>query len=172
MFFDDSHTQNVSGVGILFVTPHGYTIPKSYKLLFPCTNNVAKYEALLNRVKLALEWRITELHIFGDSQLVINQVNNEYQTKDDKLVPYKKLVDLLRNYFTFVTFQQIPRAENKTTDAMATLVSILQLEEHKSCFKFLVEELRYPAYNSLDDRVIHTMVSHDSSWYATILSYL
>ena len=102
MFFDGSHTQNGVGARILFLTPHGYTIPKSYKFLFPCTNNVAEYEALLNGVKL--EWRITKLHIFGDSQLVINQVNNEYQTKDDKLVPYKKLVDSLWNYFTFFTF--------------------------------------------------------------------
>ena len=125
MFFDGSQTQNGVGASILFVTPHGYTIPKSYKLLFPCTNNVAEYEALLNGIKLALEWRITELHIFGDSQLVINQVNNDYQTKDEKLIPYKKLVDSLRNYFTFFTFQQIPRVKNKADDAMATLASIL-----------------------------------------------
>ena len=104
----------------------------SYKLIFPCTNNIAEYEALLNGVKLALGWRITKLDIFGDSQLVINQVNNDYQTKDDKLIPYKKLIDSLRNYFTFVTFQQIPRAENKVVDAMDTLASILQLEEHES----------------------------------------
>ena len=121
MFFDGSHTQNGARAGILFVTPHGYTIPKSYKLLFPCTNNIIEYEALLNGVNLALEWRIIELHIFGDSQLVINQVNNDYQTKDDKLIPYKKLIDLLSNYFTFVTFQQIPRVENKDVDAKATL---------------------------------------------------
>ena len=68
-----------------------------------------------------LEWRITELHIYEDSQLVINQVNNDYQTKDDKLIPYKRLIDSLRNYFIRVTFQKIPRAENKATDAMATL---------------------------------------------------
>ena len=67
MLFDGSHTQNGVGSRILFVTPHGYTIPKSYKLLFPCTKNVVKYEALLNGVKLALGWRITEVHIFGDS---------------------------------------------------------------------------------------------------------
>ena len=104
MFFDSSHTQNGAGAGILFVSPHGYTIPKSYKLLFPCTNNIAEYEALTNGIKMALEWRITKLHIYGDSQRVINQVNNEYQTKDDKLIPCKKLIDALRNYFTFVTF--------------------------------------------------------------------
>ena len=127
MFFDGSHTQNGAGAGVLFVSPHGYTIPKSYKLLFPCTNNITKYEALTNGIKMALEWWITELHIYGDSQLVVNQVKNEYQTKDDKLIAYKKLIDALRNYFTFVTFQQIPRVENKVVDAMATLASILQV---------------------------------------------
>ena len=126
---------------------------------------------MLNCVKLTLEWRIIEFHIFGDSQLVINQVNDDCQTKDDKLIPYKKLIDSLRNYFTFVTFQQIPRVENKATDAMATLTSILQLEEHESCFKFLVEEVHHPTYDSLDDHVIYTMVDHDSSHYATIFSY-
>ena len=52
--------------------------------------------------------------------------------KDDNLIQYKKLIDTLRNYFTFVTFQQILRAENKVVDAMATLASILQLQEHES----------------------------------------
>ena len=81
----------------------------------------------------------------------MNQVNNEYQTKDDKLIPYKKLIDALRNYFTFVTFQQIPRAENKVVDAMATLASILQLQENESQFEFLVEELCHRTYDSSDN---------------------
>ena len=93
MSFDGSHIQNRASACILFVTPHGYTIPNSYKLLFPCTNNIVEYEALTNGIKMALEWRITKLHIYRDSQLVIIQVNNEYQTKDDKLLPYKKLID-------------------------------------------------------------------------------
>lgn len=72
MFFDASFMQNGSGAGVLFVSPHGYTIPKSYKLLFRCTNNIAKYEALTNGLKMAIEWRIIELHIYGDSQLIVN----------------------------------------------------------------------------------------------------
>ena len=104
MFFDGSFMQNGSGAGVLFVSPHGYTIPKSYKLLFPCTNNITEYEALTNGLKIAIEWRITELHIYGDSQLIINQVNDEYQTKHEKMVPYKKMVDSLKHYFTFDTF--------------------------------------------------------------------
>ena len=74
------------------------------------------------------------MHIYEDSQLVINQVNNDYQTKDENLIPYKRLIDALRNYFIKVTFQQIPREKNKVVDAMATLASILQLHEHESQF--------------------------------------
>lgn len=54
MFFDGSFMQNGSGAGVLFVSPHRYTIPKSYKLLFPCTNNIAEYEALTNGLKMAI----------------------------------------------------------------------------------------------------------------------
>ena len=72
MFFDGSFMQNGSGASVLNVSPHGYTIPKSYKLLFPCTNNIADYEALTNWLKMTIELRIIELHIYGDWQLIIN----------------------------------------------------------------------------------------------------
>ena len=58
-------------------------------MLFPCINNIIEYEALVNNMKMAIEWHVDELKIFGDLHLVINQVSNVYQTKDDKLVPYK-----------------------------------------------------------------------------------
>jgi hypothetical protein len=96
MFFDGSFTQQGSGAGILFITPQRYSLPKAYKMLFPCTNNIAEYEALINGMKIALEWRVDELNVLGDSQLVINQVNEVYQTRDDKLIPYKRMVDALR----------------------------------------------------------------------------
>ena len=78
MFFDGSFTQQGSGARIMFITPQRYSLPKVYKLLFPCTNNIAKYEALINGMKMAIEWHVDELKIFGDSQLVINQVNDVY----------------------------------------------------------------------------------------------
>ena len=88
------------------------------------------------------------------------------------MVPYKKLIDFIWNYFTFITFPKIPRVENKATDVMATLASILWLQEHESHFEFLVEELCHPTYDSSDNHMICTIVGHDSSRYATIFSYL
>ena len=55
---------------------------------------------------------------------------------------------------------------------MATLASILQLEEHESHFEFLVEELHHTAYNSPDNHVIHIMIGHDFSYYTIIFSCL
>lgn len=45
--FDGSYTQKGLGVGIYFVTLQGDLIPKSYKISFPCTKNIAKYEELV-----------------------------------------------------------------------------------------------------------------------------
>lgn len=84
MFFDGSFTQQGSGARIIFIAPQRYSILKAYKILFPCTNNIAEYEALLNGIKLAIEWKVVELHIYGDSQLIINQINDIYQTRDEK----------------------------------------------------------------------------------------
>lgn len=125
LYFDGSYTQHGSGAGILFIIPQGYTIPKAYKLSFPCTNNTTKYEALVTSIKMVVEWKITQLQVFGDSHLVINQINDDYQTKDDKLMPYKKMVDDFKKYFVEITFEQIPRNDNKAADAMATLASLL-----------------------------------------------
>ena len=42
LYFDGSHTKNGSGAGIMFVTPQGDVIPKSYKIDFQFTNNIAE----------------------------------------------------------------------------------------------------------------------------------
>jgi ribonuclease HI len=44
------------------------------RLLFPASNNVAKYEALINGLRIAIELGVRWLDVRGDSQLVIGQV--------------------------------------------------------------------------------------------------
>ena len=63
-----------------------------YKLTFECTNNVAEYEALL-LVCNALKYLGAKIiDVFGDSELVINQVNDSYQTKHLRMIAYKNEV--------------------------------------------------------------------------------
>lgn len=67
LYFDGSYTRHGLGAGILFITPQGDNIPKSYRLTFPCTNNIAKYEALITGLRLAVQWKLQELQVYGDS---------------------------------------------------------------------------------------------------------
>lgn len=55
---------------------------------------------------------------------------------------------------------------------MATLASLLQLDQHESRFEFLVEELHYPIDDSQERHVIYTLFGHESSLYGAIYSYL
>ena len=64
-------------------------------MVFPCTNKIFKYETLINGMKITIEWKMDELKIFGDLQLFINQVNDIYQMKDEKIAPYKLMVNHL-----------------------------------------------------------------------------
>ena len=82
------------------------------------------------------------------------------------------MVDSLRLYFTFVSFQKIPRVENKVANVMVTLATLLQLEQHESRFEFLVEELHHPIYDSQESHSICSLVGCESSCYGFIYPYL
>lgn len=104
-YFNEYYTQHGSGAGTLFVTPEGHTIPKSYRLVFPCNKSIVEYEALIIRIKVVIEWKIIELQVYGDSQLVINQVNVDYQKTDEKLIPHKRMVDEFKKYYVEIKFE-------------------------------------------------------------------
>lgn len=49
------------------------------------SNNMGEYSALLEGLRRALEEGVTELHVIGDSQLVIYQMTGKYKVKDEEL---------------------------------------------------------------------------------------
>ncbi|XP_028108413.1 uncharacterized protein LOC114307221 [Camellia sinensis] len=79
-------------LGIVLISPDGLTIEHSIKLGFPASNNEAEYEALLAGLKSALQLRTSELMVYNDSQLVVNQVSGVYEAKDDRIAKYQALV--------------------------------------------------------------------------------
>ncbi|KAH9314996.1 hypothetical protein KI387_023623, partial [Taxus chinensis] len=137
--FDRSFTFHGSGASVVLITPSGDPIPQAFHLVFPYTKNIAEYEELISRMKLAIKWNIHHVKVVGDSQLIIKQVNDEYKVKDEKLIPYKKLVETLKEYFVRITFEQIPRAQNRSADAMATVGSMLCIPPGNNDMPFFVE---------------------------------
>jgi ribonuclease HI len=86
--FDGSSTTVSSGAGIILFRDDGEVVPKSFKLNFPCSNNVAEYEAYLIGLAVACEMGIKHLKVVGDSNLVVCQAQGEFSLKEPSLAPY------------------------------------------------------------------------------------
>jgi ribonuclease HI len=77
------------------------------------TNNQAEYEAIFKGLQLLQEAKANAIEVFGDSQLVINQLIGLYECKDDILRSYYEKCRSLINKFPMVTIMHIPRSQNQ-----------------------------------------------------------
>ena len=120
MYFDGSVAKVGVGAGVYIISPIHDFKALSYKLLFECTNNVAEYEALLLGLHALKGLGAQRVKILGDSELVINQVNESYQTKHPRMRAYRNEVwDMLGNFFTEYIIQVVPRVDNMVADSLA-----------------------------------------------------
>ncbi|RDX97071.1 Gypsy retrotransposon integrase-like protein 1, partial [Mucuna pruriens] len=118
-----------NGVGVVLISPSDQCFPFAGKLGFDCTNNMAEYEACTMGLLMALEYQVKRLKVFRDSALVIYQLRGEWEMRDAKLIPYHDHVREIVTMFDAVTFRQIPREENQMADALATLSTMVQVNE-------------------------------------------
>ena len=87
---------------------------------FKATNNEVEYEALLTELSVITELRVESLDAFNDSKLVVNQVQVDYLAKDIWMVAYLDEVKSMSMKIKDFNIRQIPREENKKTDARQT----------------------------------------------------
>ena len=88
MFFDGASSSEGTGAGVVLVSPCQEAISLSYKMEFKTTNNVAEYEALVLGMRAAKEMGIKEIVVFGDAELIIQQVRNAYLANNPRLRNY------------------------------------------------------------------------------------
>ena len=92
MYFDSVANHSGYGIDVLLISSHGDHIPRSVHLGFsdrhPATNNIVEYEACILGLETALELGIRQMEVFGDSNLVLRQIQGEWKTRDVKLRPY------------------------------------------------------------------------------------
>ena len=69
---------------------------------------------------------VDQLEVCSDSQLVVNQIEDTYESKGEKIILYlKKVRDLLKK-FVLVQVRHIPRVENSRSDTLAKLETASQ----------------------------------------------
>jgi hypothetical protein len=93
------------------------------RLHFPASNNVAKYEALVNGLRITVELGVRRLNARGDSQLVINQVMKNSHCRDPKMEAYYDEVWRLEDKFYGLELNHIARRYNETVDELAKIAS-------------------------------------------------
>jgi ribonuclease HI len=120
---DGSSTKEISGAGVILVSPEGDKFEYALQLRFRATNNEAEYEALLAGLRLSKSMGIKALTIKSDSQLIVGQVKSEYEAKEDRMKKYLTTVKTLLAHFKKVELLQIPREDNVAADRLARLAS-------------------------------------------------
>jgi len=94
------------------------------------TNNEAEYCALIMALEQAIILKIKMITIYGDSLLVINQLNGVYKVKNSKMIPLFQRVMSLKSQFEYLEFTHIYRDKNSRADQLANLaMRIVNLDD-------------------------------------------
>ncbi|XP_012461577.1 uncharacterized protein LOC105781598 [Gossypium raimondii] len=166
--FDGASNAVGNEIGAILVSPSGDHYPIASKLDFDCTNNMAEYEAYIMGIRAAIERKIKVLKVYGDSALVIYQLKGEWETRDPKLISYRKTVLKLMDEFDDITFCYLPRDENQMADALATLASMIRVNKLEDMKPIQISISKTPAhcYNVKEEG------KDDHPWYLNILRYV
>jgi hypothetical protein len=99
IYFDGSYTLKSAGAGVVLIAPEGNAVKNAFLLEFPATNNIVKYEGLVNGLQLTKDLGIRRLLIMGDSQLVAKQIQKEYDYNNDIMAGYLAEVHRMKKFF-------------------------------------------------------------------------
>ncbi|WKA13007.1 hypothetical protein VitviT2T_030344 [Vitis vinifera] len=173
MHFDGAANHSGYGIGVLLISPHGDHIPISVRLAFsdrhPATNIIVEYEACILGLETALELGIRQMEVFGDSNLVLRQIQGEWKTRDAKLRPYHAYLELLVARFEDLRYTHLPRVQNQFADALATLASMIDIPADATVRPLLIESRSAPAYCCLIDDM---EIDDGLPWYHDIYHFL
>ncbi len=86
------------------------------------TNNFAEYAGLIIGLELALKNKITDLEVFLDSKLIVEQMNGNFKVKNTNIRPQFEKAHTLREKFNSVKFQHVLRHKNKVADSIVNEV--------------------------------------------------
>jgi ribonuclease HI len=123
LFFDGSSCGKGGGVGILLISPRGEMFELAIPIQPTVTNNQAEYEALLRRLQYLKEAKAVSVEIYGDLELVIKQLNCQYECRSDILRNYYEECREILKSFQLVIIQHIPREHNEEANRLAQSAS-------------------------------------------------
>ena len=112
----------VAGSGSVVYDENGTTLAEiAYVVGQKSSNNVAEYHGLLRGLEAARDLGATEVDVYMDSMLVVEQMSGRWKIKHPDM---KKLALNARDLaagFSSVTYSWVPRAKNKKADELSNV---------------------------------------------------
>jgi ribonuclease HI len=123
LYFDGSVCAKGQGAKCVIVSPSGVDIDLSIRLEFACTNNQVEYESLLHGLEYLRDLGASDADVFGDPNLIMQQIRGESQCLDGVLNSYRdRCLDIVKLFDTF-SIKHIPREENSKANWLAQQAS-------------------------------------------------
>ncbi|CAL1405791.1 unnamed protein product [Linum trigynum] len=163
LFVDGAAGKGGAGAGIVIETPTGVIHEISHRFLELKTNNVAEYEALLSGLKIAVNMGASNLHIHSDSLLVVNQVLESYEVKEEALT---KLVGAVRGILSQLDswkLEHVKREDNHHADALSKLATAMDFEGER---QITVTKEAAPTYE------VMALNEESQDWRSPLIGYL
>jgi len=110
---DGSSNPKGAGAGIILEGPGEFVVKQSLKFGFKTSNNQAEYETLL----------ADHLMCHNDSQLMVGQLNGEFQIKDPLLAKNYHKAQAMLQEFEEVKVVHVKREDNERVDLLSKLAS-------------------------------------------------
>ena len=88
---DGSLAQQRKEVGVIITNPDGEVLKYRVQLKFSATNNEAEYEGILTGLRLKKALEAKNLLVQNDLKLVIGQIKEECEAKEERMQKYLKL---------------------------------------------------------------------------------
>jgi ribonuclease HI len=124
MYFDGSKRVEGAGAGVVLISPQGDKLKYVLRMSFPqASNNEAEYETLLHGMRMAKAYGATRLKIYGDSNLVVQQVMNRCDAVNDNMTAYRNLYYYLEGTFDRCEVSHVNRSSNEEADNLANIGS-------------------------------------------------
>ncbi|AFO56314.1 MULTISPECIES: ribonuclease HI [Natrinema] len=119
VYFDGGSRGNPgpAAIGWVIVTGDGI-VAEDGETIGTSTNNQAEYEALIAGLEAARDYGYDEVHVRGDSELIVKQVRGEYDTNDPDLREKRVTVRELLRAFDEWTLEYVPREVNDRADGL------------------------------------------------------
>lgn len=120
--FDGGAKPGNATAGAIVSDANGVTIAHVGRALGTATNNDAEHTALLIGLELALELGVTQLRVYGDSDLVLGQAFGGWRIATERLRVLAEQSRSLAQRFETLDYQHVRRELNAAPDALCHAV--------------------------------------------------